>query len=104
MVSATCPKTMPKVQKSSLRFPRSSSRYKGSYHIKSLGLIARFPCGRCSAKTLSCYCLEDGRCFECVGSGMEKSCDAEGMSRLTKELLERRAAFEKALEESAIAQ
>ena len=91
-----------KVQKStSFRPSRSSQRLITYHNIVKLGCPAFVPCRRCALKGLCCVCLEDRCCAECYRSNMGKTCDATGPSRVVRELVEQKAALDKAIEESA---
>ena len=58
-------------------------------------------CERCIKYKLSYLCLQDHRCFACVRSGVESSCDAKMPTRTDKALKEQKAALRKAQSEAA---
>ena len=91
-----------RVQKS---FPsRSNRRLAQSAKISLHGFLSLLSCSRCLTKGLSCICIKSGFCSECVRSGMSGKCNAEGYSKVDRVLMAQRKEFDKALEESALAQ
>ena len=53
-------------------------------------------CERCIKYKLSCLYLQDYRCFVCVRSDVEGSCDAKMSTRTDKTLKKQKAALRKA--------
>jgi len=58
---------------------RSTQRYSAALKIEENGFPAFISCRRCSKNKTSSRCtvIRDGRCSNCVRSGMEKKCDAQ---------------------------
>src|SRR5215216_4793614 len=81
---------------------RTSSRIQSALSIYLLGFPPDVACRRCSFAGVGCFCLEDGRCSNCVRSGMEKDCNVEGLSYTAKELVQKRAELQNVLKELAV--
>ena len=75
---------------------RTSVRLSSADRIDSLGFTSAPFCRRCLSKGFLCVCLRDGRCSECVRSGVEKNCNAKMSSRTDKILKEQEQALRKA--------
>src|SRR4051794_22397958 len=75
---------------------RSSVRISSSLRIAETTLSSKRSCFRYIKKGFSCLSLRDGRCSECIRSGVEKSCNAEMTTRIDKALKEQKAALRRA--------
>src|SRR5438105_13430696 len=75
---------------------RTSVPLSSANRINSLGFTSALSCRRYLSKGFLCVCLRDGRCSECVRSGVEKNCNAKMSSRTDKILKEQEQALRKA--------
>jgi hypothetical protein len=57
---------------------RSDLRRNRSKKILRSGRLSDIPCHRCCRRKLKCWIMENNRCSECVASGVENCCNAEG--------------------------
>ena len=74
-----------KIQKPKI-LSRSDLRRNRSLKISRSSCPSDSPCDHCCRRRLKCLIMEDNRCFECVASGVEGGCNAEGcIDRLLSE-------------------
>jgi hypothetical protein len=79
---------------------RSALRRNRSLKILRSGRLSDTPCDRCRRRNLRCLIMEDNRCSECVCSGVEGSCDAEGC--IDKQLAEAKAELREVMERMTV--